>query len=657
MDEGIVISPSDPAFDPADGDPSVSPRDDFYRWVNGGWLDRNPVPPEYGAFGAMHELHEQNQAVLREILDRIVEAPTTDPEIEGKVATYFRSGMDTDRIEALGAGPVEPWIERIASLASKDDLPELLADLHEAGFGGFFGGYVAPDFERSSDHLLYIAQGGLGLPDRDYYFREDATSQELLADYRAHITVMFDLFDDEDADTAADTILSLENAIAEPSYTNVQQRDVDLVTNRHDLEAVAQLSEHFDFVRYLDRMGAGRVESINIDNVGFYPAIGELIRSTGLPALRTYLRWNVYRGSASSLARRFDDQHFAFYGTRLAGQKEQKERWKRVLGWAGSDIGFLVAQLYVREKFPPESRAAVEHMVDRLVDAMRERLEAVEWMGDATRAEALRKLDAFGYKIGYPDVWRDYGDLELTEGEWFENRIACARFESHRQVGNLEKPVDDQEWSLPPHVVNAYYHPTRNEIAFPAGILQPPFFDPSADHAVNYGAIGAVIGHEVTHGFDDTGSKFDADGAVRNWWAKEDRDTFEARARVMVEQFNQYEVEEGLHVNGELTLGENIADLGGLKIALAAMHAELEGSEGTVAGLTATQRFFMAWARAWRRNATAEYTRLLVNSDPHSPSHLRILGPLSNLPEFAEAFGLPEGSDQVRKAGDRVDIW
>ena len=657
MHDGIAISPNDPAFDAADGDPTVTPQEDFNRWVNGGWIDRNPVPPEDGAYGAMQELHEKNEALLREILERIAADASPDPAVEGKVATYYRSGMDVDRVEELGATPLEPWIDRIRNLSSKDALPELVADLHEAGFGSFFGAYVSPDFDRSDEHLLYLGQGCLGLPDRYYYFREDDTSKELFDAYRTHVETMFDLFGDPDPSGAADTVVRLESSLAEPSYTNVQMRDVDLITNRHDLAALNALTDHFDFVRYLDRIGAGGEASVNIDNVGFYPAIGTLIADSDLAAIRTYLQWNVYRGSAPRLANRYDDAHFAFYGTLLAGQKEQKERWKRVLGWATSDIGFLVSQLFVREVFPPEAKAGVEHLVDRLVDAMRERLLAIEWMGEETRAEALRKLDSFGYKIGYPDEWRDYGGLHLQEGEWFENRIACARFESRRQISKLGEPVDEHEWSMPAHVVNAYYHPLRNEIAFPAGILQPPFFDPSADHAVNYGAIGGVIGHEVTHGFDDTGSKFDADGAVRNWWTTEDREAFESRAQVMVEQFNEYEIEEGLTVNGELTLGENIADLGGLKIALAALHAELDGADGTVEGLTATQRFFMAWARAWRRNYTDEYARLLVNSDPHSPSHLRILGPLSNMPEFAEAFDLSEDSPQVRSTADRVDIW
>ena len=363
------------------------------------------------------------------------------------------------------------------------------------------------------------------------------------------------------------------------------------------------------------------------------------------------------RSVASSLPARFEDEAFDFYGRKLGGQQEQKPRWKRVITAASADIGQLVSQLYVRDHFPPASKASVEHLVDRLFEAMRATIDDVTWMGDDTKVEAQAKLNGFGYKIGYPDEWRDYRDLSLQDGEWLANRLEARRFEVARKLGQLGQPVDPHEWSMAPHIVNAYYHPLRNEIVFPAGILQAPFFDPDADDAVNYGAIGAVIGHEITHGFDDQGSRFDADGNVRNWWDDEDRAEFERRAQAMVEQFNEYEVEEGLNVNGELTLGENIADLGGLKIAMWALDKELDGAADPVGGLTPTQRFFMSWARVWRRNYTPEYARLIVNSDPHAPSHLRCEGPLGNLDRFADAFDVPEDSPQMRPRDERVDIW
>ena len=659
-DEQIAVSVDDPTFDVADTDPSVSPRDDFYRWVNGGWIDANPVPAEYGAWGAIQELHERNQAVLHELLEAAAALTDAAPESpEQWVGTYYRSGMNTDRIEELGIEPITALLARIEDVATLDDLRNLVVDFHTTGIGALFGSYVTPDFEDATANLLYVGQGGLGLPDRDYYLRDDETSTELLDAYRQHVAAMFRLLGDSQTDAAAgaDVVLDLETAIADISYTNVQMRDVDLITNKHAVAGSDALMPNFGFERYLDGIGAGAEMAVNIDNESFYPALDEMLASRSIDEWKTYLRWHLVRSVASSLPEPFDEESFDFYGRKLGGQQEQKARWKRVLAAGSADIGQLISQLYVKDNFTPEAKASVEHLVDRLFEAMRETINEITWMSDETKVEALTKLDGFGYKIGYPDEWRDYSGLDLEEDAWLANRLEARRFEVARQMAQLGEPVDPHEWSMAPHVVNAYYHPLRNEIVFPAGILQPPFFTADADHAVNYGAIGAVIGHEITHGFDDQGSRFDAEGNVRNWWTDDDREEFDGRAQVMVDQFNSYEVEDGVMVNGELTLGENIADLGGLKIALRALQTELDGADADVAGLTAEQRFFMAWARAWRRNYTDEYLRLIINSDPHSPSHLRCEGPLSNLESFATAFGVPQDSPQMRPAQIRVDIW
>jgi len=659
-DNQFTVSPTDPVFDDADTDPTVSPRDDFYRWVNGGWIDTNPVPAEYGAWGAIQELHERNQAVLHDLHD---EAAADSAAVPGSpehwVGAYYRSGMDTDRIEELGTEPIADWLARIDGVTNLEDLRHLVVEYHTTGIGALFGSYVTPDFEDATTNLLYVGQGGLGLPDRDYYLRDDETSLELLAAYRDHVGAMLLLLgaSDEEASAAADVVIDIETSIAEISYTNVQMRDVDLVTNKHAVDGVDALMPRFGFEAYLAGIGAGNEASINIDNEGFYPALDVMLAERDLEDWKTYLRWHLVRSVASSLPEPFDTEAFDFYGRKLGGQQEQKARWKRVLAAGSGDIGQLISQLYVKDNFTPEAKQAVEHLVDRLFEAMRETINTITWMSDETKRQALAKLDGFGYKIGYPDEWRDYAGLNLNEGAWLANRLEARRFEVARQIAQLGEPVDPHEWSMAPHVVNAYYHPLRNEIVFPAGILQPPFFTPDADDAVNYGAIGAVIGHEITHGFDDQGSRFDADGNVRNWWTDEDRAEFDARAHVMIDQFNAYEVEDGVTVNGELTLGENIADLGGLKIALRALNAELDGADAEVAGLTAEQRFFMAWARAWRRNYTDEYMRLIINSDPHSPSHLRCEAPISNMDSFAEAFCLEDKSPQMRPTDIRVDIW
>jgi putative endopeptidase len=654
----IAVSPNDPVFNVEDSDPGATPASDFYRFVNGGWIDNNPVPLEYGAWGAIQEIHQQNEEKLGELLETAAkDSGALQGTPEHWVGAYYRSGLDAALIEELGITPIQPLLDRIDGIKTVDDIAPLVAELHRIGIGALFDVGVMPDFEDTSINLLYFGQSGLGLPDRDYYFRDDDTSRELLSDYQSHVATLFRLLGSDDPDAAAATVLEIETAIASESYTNVQLRDVELVTNKRSTDALAKAMPTFGLAAYLHGLGAATVETTSIDNEGFYPMIDAMLTSTPLASWRTYFTWHVIRATASSLPSAFDEASFAFYGTKLGGQKQQKARWKRVLAAATGDIGQLVGQVYVRDNFPPEAKADVEHLVDRLFVAMREALNEATWMGDATRAEALAKLDGFGYKIGYPDEWRDYSGLELSDSKWLENRLAASRFEFDRRARTIGDPVDPEEWSMPPHMVNAYYSPLRNEIVFPAGILQAPFFSSEADAAVNYGGIGGVIGHEITHGFDDQGSRFDAEGTVRDWWAEDDRVEFDRRAQVMIDQFNGYEIEEGLYVNGELTLGENIADLGGLKIAFRALEAELDGTSGDVAGLSPQQRFFMSWATVWRRNYTDEYVRTQVRSDPHAPSDLRCTVPMSNLESFAEAFGIPEEAAAMRPLAERVDIW
>jgi predicted metalloendopeptidase len=654
----IKISSDDPVFKATDSDPSVSPADDFYRFCNGGWLEANPVPPEYGAWGSAHEVHVRNEKILHELLKDAAAASRERGSIDQMVGDYYESGMGTGTIENLGLSPVEPWLKRIQDITTVADVTSLVAEFHQIGIGVLFSISIIPDFENPKENLLYLDQGGLGLPDRDYYLRDDDKSTALVTAYREHIEAMFALSRLETSPGAVDAILAIETAIAEASFTNVQMRDVDLITNKLDHGELTELMPTFKLVGYLEMIGAGDESTINVDNVGLYPVLDEMLSTTGLDDWKVYFTWHLLRATASSLPERFETEAFDFYGRTLGGQKAQKDRWKRVLQAGSGDIGQLISRLYVADNFPPESKERMEELVDYLIVAMGARLRSLDWMSEETKEEALLKLEGFGYKIGYPDVWRDYTDLEIVPGEWLANRVAASRFEFKRNINKLGNPVDPHEWSMAPHIVNAYYHPLRNEIVFPAGMLQPPFFTPDADDAVNYGAIGSVIGHEITHGFDDQGSKFDATGQMRDWWAEADAAEFEKRAQVVVDQFNAFEVEDGLSVNGELTLGENIADLGGLKIALAALHAASgEGGNVEVAGLTPVQRFYLSYARAWRQNYTDEYLRLLVNSDPHSPNHFRCNGPLSNLASFAEAFDIADDSPSMRPVPNRAAIW
>ncbi|MGI9586270.1 MAG: peptidase, partial [Acidimicrobiia bacterium] len=472
----FVVSPSDPVFKVEDSDPTATPATDFYRFVNGGWIDRNPVPLEYGAWGAIQEIHQQNEEILGELLSAVAEDVDAAPgTAESWVGAYYRSGIDSDLIEALGITPIQPLLDRITGINTIADIAPLVADLHRIGVGALFDVGVMPDFEDTSINLLYFGQSGLGLPDRDYYLRDDDTSLELLADYRMHVETMFRLLGSDDPGSAAATVLDIETEIATVSYTNVQLRDVELVTNKRTADALASAMPTFGLPAYLDGLGTATVQTMSIDNEAFYPAIDAMLTSTPMASWQTYFTWHLIRATASSLPSAFDEASFAFYGTKLGGQKEQKARWKRVLAAASGDIGQLVGQVYVRDNFPPEAKTDMEHLVDRLFVAMRDAINDATWMGDTTRAEALAKLDGFGYKIGYPDEWRDYSGLELSDTTWLANRLEASRFEFDRRARTIGEPIDPNEWSMPPHMVNAYYSPLRNEIVFPAGILQAPF--------------------------------------------------------------------------------------------------------------------------------------------------------------------------------------
>ena len=650
---------SDPVpIDPANLDTAAAPGTDFFRFANGGWLDANPVPPEYGSWGSFNEVHVRNERLLHDLLVGPVRDDDLSPR--GMSGRYFASGMDVALIDEIGIAPIQPLLDRAEAISSIDDLRALAASLHAVGASILFGMYVAPDFEDSERYLLYVGQGGLGLPDRDYYLRDDDRSVELRDLYRAHVAAQLRNLgmDDGDAASGAIAILDFETRLAEPSYAAAQLRDVDLTTNKYMRADLSGVMPSFDLAGYLDAIHADGAASINLDNPGFFEELDRILDSASPDLLRAYVKWHIIRAMASGLPSLFEDEAFSFYGKALGGQQQQKERWRRVLAAATGEIGESVSRVYVDAAFSPEARARCEEMVDGLVVAMGGSIRALTWMSDDTKAEALDKLAGFSYKIGYPDKWKGTEGLEIDRGPWVVNRLRIREYEFAREIAKLEDAVDETEWSMPAHVVNAYYHPLRNEIAFPAGILQPPFFYVDADDAVNYGAIGAVIGHEITHGFDDQGSRFDSDGHLRDWWTPADRTEFDRRADVVVAQFDAYPAADDLNVNGRLTLGENIADLGGLSIALAALEQTFDdGEPGLIDGYTPAQRFFLAFGSIWRQNYTEKYLRLLVNTNPHAPAKFRCNGTLANLGSFAEAFDLDGQATLMRKIEDRVVIW
>ncbi len=652
---------SDPQrpIDTALFDPATATSDDFYRYANGGWLDANPVPSEYGAWGAPQIVHARNQDVLHQLLEDAAARAEPRGSAGQLVGDYFAAAMDEAAIAAAGTGPLAPHLARIDGADSVADVRATVRDLQRLGPTPLHSLGIAPDFEDSGAYLVYVGQGGLGLPERDYYTRDDEQSATLREQYVAHVARQLGNLGEagERTHEAAGRILAFETRLAEASYTAEQLRDVQLTMNRHEVAALDDLMPAFGLSGYVADLGVTSA-TVSVDNPGFFRALDATLADTPVETLRDYLRWHVVRAFAPALAPAFEDEAFDFYGRTLGGQKEKQPRWKRVLNAASADIGELVAQLYVEAAFSAQAKKRCEEMVGHLLSAMRRAIRSAEWMTEATREEALRKLDGFNYKIGFPDEGRDYTGLVIERGSYVENRMRCESFEFARQMRRLGEPVDKGEWAMPAHVVNAYYHPLLNEIVFPAGILQPPFFYADADDAVNYGAIGAVIGHEITHGFDDQGSHFDAAGQLRDWWTEADRTEFVRRAQVLVDQFEEYAVVDDLHVNGRLTLGENIADFGGLKIAYDALREALAGKPAAaIDGLSPEQRFFLSWATVWRTSYTDEYLHLIVKTDPHSPARARVNGPLSNLPAFAVAFGIDEASSMVRSKETRAHIW
>jgi putative endopeptidase len=621
-----------------DRDPSADPGADFYRFANGGWLDANPIPPGYGAWGSFEEVSRRNEVVLRELLERAAAAP--ENELDRLLGDAFAAGLDLEAIERAGTAPVAPLLESIDA----HDVAAVLPELHRSGIFAFFGIDVTADHDDSTRNLLWLTQPRLGLPDRESYFDEGAA--ELRAAYVEHVAAQLA---NVGAEGDAAKILALETRLAELHLKAEDRRDPDKTHNRRDRAAIEAL-----LPGYLDALGASAAGTVNVENPALLEGFQALLDDTA--AVRAYLKFTVVRTLADALERRIDGEDFAFYGRRIRGQQEPHERVKRVIDAIGEDLGEALAQRYVERTFPPEAKQRAQRMVEAILEEMRASLKTRAWMSDETRARGEAKLDAMRVKIGYPDEWRDWSGLEIARDGYAANRLNAARFEIARRLAKLGQPVDRGEWELPAHIVNAYYHPILNEIVFPAGILQPPLFDARADDAVNFGAIGMVVAHEVTHGFDDQGRRYDEHGHLRDWWNTGDEARFKALADRLVAQFDAYTVLDDVHVNGRLTLGENIADLGGLRLAERAL-ARVSADAPAVDGLTPAQRFFLSYATLWRANVNPELQRTLAGIDPHSPRHLRVLGPISNLDSFRDAFRLADDAPIMRPPRERIEIW
>lgn len=638
-------------------DRSVNPCEDFYQFACGNWLAKNPIPADRAAWGRLSEIQERNLKLLREILEKARAAARRSP-IEQKIGDYYASCMDEAGIEAKGAAPLQPVLKRIGQIRTLADLAREITRLHRMQVYVPFTIESGQDFNDASRVILHVDQGGLGLPERDYYLKEDPKSQETRQKYVAHVTRMFELLGDapQRAATAAKTVMTLETELARASLPIVERRDPQRLNHVMPVGNLVALSPSFPWKRYLAEVGSPPVESLNVSVPGFVEHLEKLLQSVPIEDWKTYLRWHYVRSAAPFLPKAFVEENFNFYGRTLTGARELQPRWKRCVQFTDGDLGEALGQKYVEVAFAGASKQRMLELVKNLEKALEEDIRQLEWMTEQTKQRALEKLHAISNKVGYPDRWRDYSPLKIVRGDALGNAQRANEFEHRRRLSKVGKPVDKSEWYMTPPTVNAYYDPQNNDINFPAGILQPPMFDLRRDDALNYGAIGAVIGHELTHGFDDQGRKFDAKGNLSDWWTPQDAEEFNRRASCFVDQYSQYVAVDDVKLNGKLTLGENVADNGGVRIAFLAYMAQLTAEDRArlVDGFTPQQRVFLGWAQGWCTNTRDELARLRALTDPHSPPKYRVNGVVSNMPEFQKAFGCHVGQPMVRERACRV---
>jgi putative endopeptidase len=637
-------------------DLSVRPGDDFYHYANGHWLETHHIPPDRTSWGSFAELQERTEEQLRGIIEALPpDAPAGS--IEQKVGDYYRAYLDTEAIERLGLKPAQPALEAIAAARTHADLARLMGrpDLE---LKSPLRVLIMPDQKDPDRYIVVITQSGLGMPDRDYYLKDDAVFAGLRAKYQAHVARLLELAGDTNSAEEARSILDLETQIAKLHWPAAKRRERDLTYNLKTRAELDQLAADFAWQPLLTADGLSGQQQFVVRELDAVQGLERLFLSVPVESWRPYLRYHYLVGVADVLPKAFDDEVFDFYGRTLNGQEQQRDRWKRAVAAVDRDLGEAAGQLYVRSYFPPESKRKMLELVENLRASYKEHIRKLPWMTAATKQLALEKLAAFHPKIGYPDKWRDYSALEIVKGDAFGNSARGAVFEWNRQAKRMDEPTDRGEWGMTPQTINAYYNPTFNEVVFPAAILQPPFFDPNADPAVNYGGIGGVIGHEMGHGFDDQGAKSDARGVLRTWWLPEDTRAFKERTDSLATQYDGYRVLPGLNINGRLTLGENIGDLGGLSIAYVAYHRSLGGRKARVLdGVSGDQRYFLAWAQVWRTLTRDEQLRTQVMSNPHSPPQFRVNGVVRNIDAWYQAFDVQPGDKLYLPPAERVRIW
>lgn len=640
-------------------DSSVSPRNDIYKFANGKWLATQKIPASDGSWGSFNEINERNVANLKALMTEVSKdtkaLPGTDVQ---KLRDFYSVAIDSAKADKDGIKPVSGDLAAIDLIKTKDDLLKTTALLNKKGVGGMLGFYVYSDFKNSNANTCYLAQSGLGLPDRDFYFEPQYESVK--KEYSEHIARMFECLGNypESAKANAATIMKIETELAKNSQNAVEQRDPQKQYNPFTKAELMKLTPNVNWDIYFVSIGIKTPENLVINQPKYYEGLNALINSISIADWKVFLKWNLVQTAAPYLSSKFVNESFKFQGTVLAGKKEMKPRYKRVQGATDEALGEILGKLYVEKYFDDKSKKRVNDMVDNLIAAYRVRINSRDWMSTETKAQAQLKLDKIIKKLGFPDKWIDYTALTITKESYWRNVAEARKFQYGRMLAKIGKPVDRMEWGMTPPTVNAYYNPTSNEIAFPAGIMQVPFFDVNADDAFNYGVMGSIIGHELTHGFDDQGSQFDADGNLKMWWTETDYKNFTDKTKLIIEQFDNYVAIDTLHVKGELTQGENIADLGGLTMAYYAYQKSLNGKKSPVmAGFTGEQRFFLAWVQGWKTLTRDAYLKQMIATNPHSPGNFRAVGPLSNMQEFYDAFGVKEGDGMFRPAAKRVNIW
>ncbi len=648
-------------IDPANMISTVKPGDDFYSYANGAWVKNNPVPAKETRWGSFIQLRDFNINAVKAILENAAadrQAPAGS--LIRRVGDFYAAGMDSARIEALGAAPVMPYLEQIRAVNSREQLLTVMNNLRRNGTGGgLFGFFVAQDRKNVEKMIPQFSQGGTSLPDRDYYLKNEGRNPGIQEAFRKYVSELFTLtgIPKATADQSAAAIYELEKKLAAAQMSRVEMRDPYKTYNKYFAGDLGRLTTGINWPAMLQELGVQGEDSLLINNPSFFKTADSLLGALPLEDWKLYAQWNVLRNAAPHLSSAFVNASFA-YNQVLSGQKVQTPRWQRISQLTDNSIGDLLGQLYVKEHFKPEAKARMLELVENLRKAFASRIRQLDWMSDTTKQKALAKLAAFRTKIGYPDQWKNYDGLEILPGEHFRNISNVGRWNYAYMISQLGKPVDRNRWAMTPPTVNAYYNATLNEIVFPAGILQFPFFDANADDAVNYGGIGAVIGHEMSHGFDDNGSKYDADGTLRNWWTEEDRKRFEAKTLALGKQFDAYTIQDTLHVNGKLTMGENIGDLGGLNVAYEAFKMTKQGkSLKRIDGFTPDQRFFLGWAQVWRGNILPQTAAQLLLTDTHSPGEYRTIGPVVNMDAWYKAFDVQPGDKLYKKPEDRIVIW